>query len=1000
MHAARRLAGAFVGVVCDDRVASAAGLEQAGGHGILFKEVKGATELQGIRAVYAPSFDPNDKDKGWKSAKSDILQDPSIMRIVSTRATEREMTLPGAAIPTLAKDDGESDSDSGGNDVFEGMSRNQQVEMLKKRFAYGTITFENKRTARYVVAPDEEDIGDDFLYWLMDFWDLSMPKMLISVSGGANDWYKPPRGPGPGKPWDPVKDYQGTAWELVTGDSAQNEPGLPTGPTPKQMAEMKKFESKVQQLFSRGISRAAVKADAWVISGGTQGGVMQLIGNGLRDNQWRVPCIGIATYKMIFGHQKLAKSGNNGGVFMDTRQLPSNSGAGARLDVNHTHFVLIRNRGKGRWGVEVRFRFQIEEDLVTMVPAILLVANGGPGTASTVLASVRQARPILVIKGSGRFADSLAELVENKRNQDKEKMQRLEEQARNKKMHEAMNKQEGLHDKAHALSKKSKKRVRAIEAGQDPEEVVSTPRAEEGLLPKDLLDKFAQGPSGGHSLGKKGGKGMFGGKRSNKVADSSGSRMDRQQSTVSKALHKVAFRGGSGNGPDEIHNAEAVDGPVPEGMTASVFVDTPNADLAEIVSDGDVHIFDINRDELSYMEKLIVQSLYKQPALEDRATPADHGQLDYAWNYYFTYDYNAKHAKRLNRYLLYIVMLLNIFVTILAVTQQQLKDSTVISDGDDWDTAIRYTIVIIPIITGIFISAANRFQAGSKWLLLRASAEKVKREIYRFRVRVGEYASSPDPKQDSRLIAMAKALDAIRMQLVKSEVNQSALKPVSRTRVELYKEEVKSHPDDNRYSLMMPDDYYYWRVFTELSYYRKRTPMLEKELRRFQWSIYILTGGSALLGTFGVELWIAVVTAFTTTLTALLEYHQVQGRLMRYNMTVAQLENVQIWWHSLSAVEKASPVRMQYLVDTTESILESEMATWLSAQKAAESKMKKNQGMGEEGEEEDAEDKEMDEEKLKVRRPAEFAKRRIDAIYNRRYGESPFPIKPSVADSM
>ena len=42
---------------------------------------------------------------------------------------------------------------------------------------------------------------------------------------------------------------------------------------------------------------------------------------------------------------------------------------------------------------------------------------------------------------------------------------------------------------------------------------------------------------------------------------------------------------------------------------------------------------------------------------------------------------------------------------------------------------LHVVIVIVPIIMAILVAAANRFNAGDKWVVLRASAEAIKQEI-------------------------------------------------------------------------------------------------------------------------------------------------------------------------------------------------------------------------------------------------------------------------------
>ena len=55
-----------------------------------------------------------------------------------------------------------------------------------------------------------------------------------------------------------------------------------------------KLTSRLTQLFSRGIARAAADAEALIIDGGTQAGVMQIMGQSIVDRGRKSSLLGIA----------------------------------------------------------------------------------------------------------------------------------------------------------------------------------------------------------------------------------------------------------------------------------------------------------------------------------------------------------------------------------------------------------------------------------------------------------------------------------------------------------------------------------------------------------------------------------------------------------------------------------------------------------------------------------------------------------------------------------
>jgi TRPM family ion channel len=79
---------------------------------------------------------------------------------------------------------------------------------------------------------------------------------------------------------------------------------------------------------------------------------------------------------------------------------------GAPLEPNHSHFVLVES---DEWGGETRTMFELAQALNAPVATMLI--NGGKITGGEALQSVRNGWQLLVVEGSGRFADELSAAV-------------------------------------------------------------------------------------------------------------------------------------------------------------------------------------------------------------------------------------------------------------------------------------------------------------------------------------------------------------------------------------------------------------------------------------------------------------------------------------------------------------------------------------------------------------------------------------------------------------
>ena len=247
-------------------------------------------------------------------------------------------------------------------------------------------------------------------------------------------------------------------------------------------------------------------------------------------------------------------------------------------------------------------------------------------------------------------------------------------------------------------------------------------------------------------------------------------------------------------------------------------------------------------------------------------------------------------------------------------------------------TVFQYLAIAPPIIVSILLAGSSRFKNRHKWTLLRGSAEAIKKEIYRYRTRVGDYADQVEPKEDSkeavatprrsRDVALKDNIVRITQYLMQTEVNTGSF---------IY--EAKKPPakptDDDEFSFLTPERYLEVRLVDQMRWYEGKTATLERQRSEFQWLIYIVGGAGSLLAALGAQLWVALTTAAVTALTAWVADLKLDVNLVKYNQAAADLSNLRYWWSTLSAEDKAELENRQKLVNTTEQILETERASWV-----------------------------------------------------------------------
>ncbi|XP_070540267.1 transient receptor potential cation channel subfamily M member-like 2 [Ptychodera flava] len=249
--------------------------------------------------------------------------------------------------------------------------------------AFGKITFVSeaegtKKPAKYVRISDDTPLND--ILELFHLWKLPRPNLVISITGGA-------------------KNY--------------------------------KLGEQHAEVFSRGLVNAAQTTPTWLITGGTNTGIVKAVGDAVHEGQrmqWvggrakrTVRCIGIAPWGYIEDHDSLV-SEDGMGLYPATYKVNPviKRGHPVSLNPEHTHFILVDNGTDLKFGVELKLRSELEKKIAAPidpedpendglgVPVAMLLIEGGVDSINTVKGAVSRGIPAVICEGTGRAADILA----------------------------------------------------------------------------------------------------------------------------------------------------------------------------------------------------------------------------------------------------------------------------------------------------------------------------------------------------------------------------------------------------------------------------------------------------------------------------------------------------------------------------------------------------------------------------------------------------------------
>jgi len=341
----------------------------------------------------------------------------------------------------------------------------------------------------------------------------------------------------------------------------------------------------------------------------------------------------------------------------------------------------------------------------------------------------------------------------------------------------------------------------------------------------------------------------------------------------------------------------------------------PDLGLREIVRDGDVRLVrDVEPDGPA---RQLAWELQDEPVLKQ------------AWQSFATYDQLAAHLRRTFERFQSSILVLGILATLLALVHQRWSNR-----------ALHWSVVAIPILASVLIALANRRATGKRWVLLRAAAEAIKTEIYRYRTGTGAYADQPPPRDGAaaRRETLARQLEAIDARLMHTEASSGPLTPYEGP---LPPQMYGASRYDDGLSPLDSSRYLATRVADQLSYYHGRIGKLERSRNSYQLLAIASAGAGALLAAAGAEIWIGLTTTISVAATAYLANLQLDNTIVAYNQSANKLSGLLREWSSRTA---NGPARAPFedLVARGEAVLTTELSGWVQQMNDALRQLQEN----------------------------------------------------------
>ena len=141
---------------------------------------------------------------------------------------------------------------------------------------------------------------------------------------------------------------------------------------------------RLRPLISDGIVPVLEERRTVAVDGGTDAGIMRLLGQERSHQFATFPLVGVVAKGTIILPEAVAHPD------------------AAQMERHHTHFVVVPGK---EWGAEAPWIAHTATALAQSAPSVTVLMNGGEIAYTDVKCSVDAGRPVLVVAGSGRTAD-------------------------------------------------------------------------------------------------------------------------------------------------------------------------------------------------------------------------------------------------------------------------------------------------------------------------------------------------------------------------------------------------------------------------------------------------------------------------------------------------------------------------------------------------------------------------------------------------------------------
>lgn len=301
--------------------------------------------------------------------------------------------------------------------------------------------------------------------------------------------------------------------------------------------------------------------------------------------------------------------------------------------------------------------------------------------------------------------------------------------------------------------------------------------------------------------------------------------------------------------------------------------------------------------------------------------------LEVAWRKFAQYDDTSVKRTASFTNLRRWIVIFGILATLLSIlTFLYPEDSTILPAWGG--LALKYLLVASPIIASLLAGFTNQFYSTGDWLVARAGAEEILKDIYTYRTII---RNSPKRRE-----WLEKRLERIQRSVYRGMNGELVM--------ESFKGEVPPAPrfspgkpgSDSGFHDLSGDEYFKFRLENELNWHIKKVNVKQRERTQLQLLIYISGGTGALLAAIGGTwaIWVALTASFTSAFLGWQQLKNLELVVKNYSKVIMELGIISDHWKNLEAEERTQS-EVNRMVRATEEVLWSRNVEYIKAMQEA-----------------------------------------------------------------